>query len=147
MTAQEISIPIDDRFGPKIRRNGRQFRRFLWILSVGFGMIYPSYRTGAAEQVSYDSHGKRDPFMPLVTLTSRVASGLVGIENSDDIMVEGIVFDPKKGSVVIINGSVLKEGEEFGNLKVLKIRPDGAIFSVNGTECYKPLYQQETKKE
>ena len=92
----------------------------------------------------YDPHGKRDPFVPLVTLSSKVSSGLLGVESIDEITVEGIVYDPK-GSIVIVNGSVLKEGEEFGSVKVVAIRPNGAEFSINGAKVFKALYQDEAK--
>ena len=109
-------------------------------------MIYPSYVAAAdSGKAVYDPHGKRDPFMPLVTLATKVSSGLLGVENIDEIVVEGIVYDPKKGSIVIASGSVLKEGEEFGNVKVVSIKPNGAEFSINGVQAFKALYQEEPK--
>jgi hypothetical protein len=119
---------------------------FLWILFFAFGMIL-SESAAFCEDIAYNSHGKRDPFVPLVTLTTREASGLLGVESVDEILVEGIVYDPKKGSVVIVNGTVLKEKEELGNVKVMEIKPNGATFSVNGVEGFKPLYQEETRKD
>ena len=91
----------------------------------------------------YDAHSKRDPFVPLVTLSTKVSSGLLGVESIDEIVVEGVVYDANKGSIVIANGSVLKEGEEFGNVKVVAIKPNGAVFSINGAQDFKPLYQQQ----
>ncbi|HTL70432.1 MAG TPA: hypothetical protein VL404_03980 [Candidatus Eisenbacteria bacterium] len=101
-------------------------------------------RDASAEEL-YDAHGKRDPFVPLVTLTSRESSGLMGIESAGDINIEGIVYDPR-GSVVVLNGSVLKEGEEMGSLKVVKIEPNGVRVLINGTESYISLYNNEESK-
>lgn len=111
-----------------------------------FGMIFSIEAVAAAGESLYNAHGKRDPFVPLVTLMSRSSSGLVSVEGPDDISIEGIVFDSKKGSIIIVNGAVLKEGEQYGGLKVLKIKPDGALFSVNNVEVFKRLYKQDQDK-
>ena len=122
------------------------FRRFfLWIVLVASGMILLCQPVKAAEEELYDAHGKRDPFAPLVTTATHISSGLVSIESPEELVVEGIVYDPH-GSIVITNGAVLKEGEELGAVKVLKIRPDGALFSVNGVEAFKSLYEDPKNK-
>jgi hypothetical protein len=118
---------------------------FFWILPLAFGIIC-TIQAVAAESVVYDPHDRRDPFVPLVTLTSRDSSGLVGVETVDEIVLEGIVFDPKNGSIVIVNGSVMKEGDESGNIKVIKINPDGVRLSLNGSETYKKIYTEEGKE-
>ena len=109
----------------------------LWILLLTFGTLFSGVALGTEDTVVYDPHGKRDPFVPLVTLSSRDASGLIGIESADDLKMEGIVYDPK-GSAVIVNGSVLKE---------LSIKPDGVLFLVNGSEEFRLLYREEAKEE
>ena len=100
-----------------------------------------------AEENLYTAKGKRDPFVQLVTTGARPsAGGLLSVESIEEITVEGIVYAGHKDSIVVANGSVMKEGDEVGNVKVLEIKPDGAVFAVNGVESYKPLYQEETKK-
>jgi len=116
---------------------------FLWIVGLAFVMI-SSVDGLCADKAVYDAHGKRDPFVPLVTMSTRESSGLVGVEGVDDIAIEGIVYDPK-GSVIIVNGAVMKEGDELGNIKVLKIESKGARFLLNGTEAYIALYTEEPK--
>lgn len=118
---------------------------FLWILLVTFGMILCASAV-AQEEVAYDSNNKRDPFVPLVTGIGSQASGLYGIEQIDEIALEGVVYDPR-GSVAVVNGLVLQEGDEMGNVKVIKIESDGVLFSLNGTETFKSLYQEETKSQ
>src|SRR3989338_7115087 len=114
---------------------------FLWTLLSAFGIIV-SESLAPAEELVYRSHGKRDPFTPLVTLAAKTSAGLAGIESAEDVTIEGVVYDPKHGSVVVINGAVMKEGEESGSLKVLQIKADGAWFLINGVKVYKPMYQQ-----
>lgn len=127
--------------------------RFLWHLVLAFGMIF-SVNAAAEEAKSspdaadlYSAVGKRDPFVPLVTLTSKqVRTGLLSAQSVDDIAIEGIIVDPKNGSMVIVNGALLKEGQEEGPIKVIKIDPQGALFSVNGVEGYKSQYSDQPVK-
>ena len=117
---------------------------FFWIVILPFGIIGLACSVRAEDRSLYDPHDRRDPFVPLITLNSRQASGLMGIESADDVIIEGIVYDPK-GSVVVLNGSVMKEGEEQGNLKILKIEPTGVRVSISGTESLISLYSDEPK--
>src|SRR3989338_5005104 len=105
---------------------GQHFRFFLWNLLLAFGMICVAGTLFADEKTSYNARGRRDPFIPLVTLTMKSSSSnLLGIDNIEDLTVEGVVYDPKQGSVVIVNGAVLREGEELGGVKVLKVESKG----------------------
>jgi hypothetical protein len=131
----------------KIFSRFQRFLLFLWIFVQVFGIIVLPQKAGAETESLYTSRGKRDPFLQLVTSSSRQATGLLGVESAEEISVEGVAYDEKKGSVVVANGNVLREGEEIGNVKVGKITPDGAFFMVNGAETFKPMYQEETKKE
>jgi len=65
------------------------------------------------------------------------------VNSVDELSVEGVVYDPAQGSIVIVNGTVLKDGQEVGNVKVIRIEPKGAVFSVNGTEDFKALYEEK----
>ena len=117
---------------------------FLWILFVASDIMMPR-SAHAAEQKLYTVQGHRDPFVQLLLSGSRQAvSGIAGVENIDDILVEGVVMDadPKK-SVVIVNGTMLRVGDEAGQVKVLEIQADGAAFSVNGIDGFKQLYQEK----
>ena len=119
---------------------------FLWTLIFAFGMIVSESQV-QAEELVYRSHGRRDPFAPLVTLSAKASAGLAGIESAEDLVIEGVVYDPKHGSVVVVNGSVMKEGEESGGLRVIQIKADGAWFSINGSKVFKPMYQGDSPKE
>ena len=123
------------------------FRFFLWLFLVPFGIILLFSSSCPAEESLYTAKGKRDPFAQLITTGTRQTSGgLLSVESAEEITVEGIVYAGHKDSIVIANGSVMKEGDEVGNVKVLEIKPEGAVFSINGVEAYKPLYQEEIKK-
>ena len=123
-------------------------RLFFWHVGLAFGMIFSGLPAQATPEDLYNGQGKRDPFVPLVTMATRkVASGLIGVQSVDEISVQGIIYDPKNGSMVIVNDSLLKEGEEEGAVKVLKVDPGGALLSVNGIEGYKAQYQSEQPKK
>lgn len=127
--------------------NSLKVTLFMWTLISAFGIIICESDVRAGEDIFYNAHGRRDPFIPLVTQAARTSSGLAGVETAEEVTIEGVVYDPEHGSVVVINGSVLKEGEESGSVKVLRIRSDGAWFLINGAQVFKPMYQSETQKE
>ena len=131
-----------------MKKFSRQFLFFLWNLSICFGMILVSSISYAAEKSLYDARGKRDPFTPLVTSTMKSSSSnLLGVDNIENIMVEGVVFDPQHGSLAIVNGTILKEGEELAGVKVLRIKSNGVHFLVNGTEGFKEIYQEDAARK
>lgn len=100
-----------------------------------------SFPAGAAEQTAkyYNAEGRRDPFIPLVAGGVRPSGSLMNVETPDDLILEGIAYDPA-GSLVIVNGSMLKEGEVVGNTKVLRIEPSKVTFEVNGMESVKEVH-------
>ena len=124
---------------------------FFWILFSPFGILWPDcVFAGAPEEGRlYHAQGKRDPFIPLLATSLRLSTGaLLGVETVEDIQIEGIVMDADpRQSVVVVNGSMMRTGEEIGSVKVLAIRPEGVQFSVNGMEAFKPLYQGESQKQ
>lgn len=108
---------------------------FLWMNLSIFSIVVWSE--------DYVNSGKRDPFVPLVTGEKSPVRGLYGIESVDDITIEGIVMDPAKGSVAVLNGEIVQENEVRDNLKVLKIQPDGVLFEINEIQEFKPFGNDE----
>lgn len=100
---------------------------FIWVITLIFaGIIF------AEEEFNYDSKGKRDPFVPLVSEGGGYSSDAYGIAGVSDIRLEGIVWDESKGSVAIINGEIVKEGDKIGFAKILKIEKGFVIFEIGG---------------
>jgi hypothetical protein len=115
---------------------------FLWILIMASVILSPS-RSFGTEKKLYVSQNLRDPFVQLlVSGPKQAVSGLLGVESLEDVRVEGIMkdADPSK-SMAVLNGTMVRQGEESGSVKVLEIRPDGVQVSVNGVEGFKRLYQ------
>lgn len=118
----------------------------VWIFCISFDMI--SLTFAAAENTAlYQAKGRRDPFVQLVSAGTAQRNGsLLAVEMPEDLVVEGIACDGQQGCIVIANGTVLREGESAGNVKAVKVRADGALFTVSEVEVFKPVYQQEEQK-
>lgn len=82
----------------------------------------------------YNANDRRDPFIPLVSKDGAYVSDAYGIRGIKDIRLEGIVWDNEKGSIAIINGEIIREGDELGSLKVLKIEENAVVFDADGNE-------------
>ncbi len=122
-------------------------RALIWILVATFGMIYPVGVCRADQPVKYQASGKRDPFIPLVTSGMRETNSLLTVDSVDQITIQGIIYDPGHGSMVIANGVPLKEGEESGNAKLVTVSPTSAVFLVNGIEGTKEIYPEGSAKK
>lgn len=82
----------------------------------------------------YQSKGKRDPFVPLLTsegqrirppgFDEEVAGGIEGVS------LQGIVFDPKAESYAVLNGKVVREKEEIDGMRVIRIESDAVTLQV-----------------
>ena len=78
-----------------------------------------------AEEIRYDTHNKRDPFQPLVG--PHAFHGMTG-RGKGIIPLEGVVFDPQKGSYAVIGGTIYREGESIDGAKLVKVLPDRIVL-------------------
>ncbi len=95
-----------------------------------FGFYIFAY---AQEDFLYDSNGKRNPFVPLVTSDGKLLK-LEPEESSDTqgLLLEGIIYDKSGMSYAIVNRTVVKVGDMVGDTQVLKINKDKVIFIKEG---------------
>jgi len=113
-------------------------------LSLFFILLLICTTLCASEDFVYDRHGKRDPFIPLITdKPTGGIIGLMGVEGIDDIILEGIVWEEDGSSLAILNGTILKEGEEVGNLKLSEIKPTKITLIINKEEHIIELIKEE----
>ncbi len=88
----------------------------------------------AQEDFVYDDHGKRDPFVPLVS-----SAGMVVTYDEDlsvnDLVLEGIVSDTSGDNAAIVNGKVVKAYDQIGPYVVDVIAADHVEF-LKGTERF-----------
>ena len=82
----------------------------------------------------YDDHGKRDPFVPLVS-----SSGMVVTYDEDlsvnDLVLEGIVADASGNNAAIVNGKVVRAHDQVGPYRVDLIAVDH-VELLKGTERF-----------
>lgn len=114
------------------KERGRRFlfgRRIRWIPLLVISLFYVMELS--ADEIRYDSGGRRDPFIPLVG-----PGGVVkyGFKSAGQFKVEGIIYDPVEGSYALINGEFLKEGDPVGNAQLISILKDRVVLSVNKDE-------------
>ncbi len=100
-----------------------------------FVLLFFSANSVYAQEVFvYDDHGKRDPFVPLVSST-----GLVVTYDQDlsvtDLDLEGIVADPSGNNVALINGKIVNVNEQIGPYVVKVIALDHVEFLKGADRC------------
>lgn len=78
-----------------------------------------------AANVRYDRGERRDPFIPLVGPEGYVDSRQF---DTSDLIIEGIIHDPKGESLVLINGEFYKEGQDVKGANVISIFKDRVIL-------------------
>lgn len=100
----------------------RRFRRFLiicFVLSVIFA-AKSNFLLANDAYFLYDSKNKRDPFESLLDKNVKVTD-IKYLESLSQIVVEGVIVDPRNGSAAILNGNVLKVGEFIGGFRLEKV--------------------------
>ncbi|MCX5715364.1 MAG: hypothetical protein NTV07_00530 [Candidatus Omnitrophica bacterium] len=93
-----------------------------------------------AEDFTYSSKGKRDPFIPLIGAGAiREVKEAVDIKSIEDVTVEGILYDEKGGSTAIINGVIVREADQLGIVLVDKIEPKKVVLVIDDKRFEIPL--------
>ncbi len=114
----------------------------LFLLGIAFLLTVASFLYAQdIDKFIYDSHGKRDPFIPLVGLP-HIRTAVSEIMSIDDVDFQGIARDARGRRIVIINGEMLTKGSELGALKVLKITDNEAIVLIREKKYTLNLYEK-----
>ena len=92
------------------------------ILILVFIISMASCVLANEKDFSYNSKGNRDPFLTLVTQDGRILPGARAVSDTDDIELEGIIWDPNGKSMAILNGKLVKEKQRIMNMQVLLMR-------------------------
>lgn len=98
------------------------------ICVFGIFLATASYGQDDVNDFTYASKGKRDPFIPLPYVVSK-ASGPASL---DEFRLEGIIYDPSKDSLAVINGKVLRQGENVGPYTIQEIRKNSVSLRKGG---------------
>ena len=103
----------------------------------------------------YDSHGRRDPFVPLAGPGVRyISSGLEGMDEKarqsggDEFVLSGIVWDPQGGCFAVINGMIGRENDKIENCPITAIKKNMVILlDKEGKEKILTLYIDNEQSE
>ncbi len=82
-----------------------------------------------AEDVTYDSGKRRDPFVALKDDGSGDSA-----TSTSGFKLEGIIYDPGSKSMAILNGKTYQVGEAAGEATVKAILKDHVVISVAGED-------------
>lgn len=116
----------------------RPTRAYLFLF---LGSLAVFVRIVSADGIQYDSGGRRDPFVPLVGPDGTILKKF----DATGLKVEGIIFDPKNGSLALINGEFYKAGDKLQNAVLAQIFKDRVILSQDDQE--KVLWLREEGEE
>lgn len=89
----------------------------------------------------YDSKGKHNPFIPLVTPDGRLLK--LEPQTMEGLLLEGIVYDKDGLSYAVVNGEIVKLGDEINGYQVLKIKEDRVTFIKEGQPIEVELKKEE----
>ena len=78
---------------------------------------------------SYQSKGKRNPFIPLVSKEGR----LIQLDKEEqagkaDLLIDGIIYDKQGLSYALVNGRVVGVGDYVDEYRVLKVGNNKVTF-------------------
>ena len=134
---------------PKNRRSFlkgiKKHKRRLCFLAVFLLFQAAGWAGEAKDDFTYDSRGKKDPFLPSqpVWTPERTATRL------RESFLDGVMWDNGK-SLAIIDGKILKKGDGYLCAVLETIEKDRAVFRVGDekiTVVVAPPLQQEGKSE
>ncbi len=112
-----------------------------FVMALVWGWLWAMAALATTPEFSYNDHGKRDPFWPLVSPTGELINYEKGFQLTD-LKMEGIMVVDNGKNLAIINGKVIKENDHLGPLTVIEIKKDMVIFS-NGQEKFELRMKKE----
>jgi len=103
---------------------------FLFIASF---VLFVSFSSAQNKDFIYSDNGRRDPFWPLISESGTILIYDTNVEFSDMIL-EGIIYDPKGEKLAIINTKVVKPLDSIGGFFVAVIEQDHVVLRKEGQE-------------
>lgn len=96
----------------------------------------------------YNGHDKRDPFYPMVSDQGEFLASVEKTESlNSELTLEGIVWDERGGSVAIIGGAVVQQGERVGMYQVKTIQKASVLLQSEGGELILRMPAEEKGEE
>lgn len=90
----------------------------------------------------YESHGRRDPFVPLVGFAEKgTKDGLKGVYTVEDLKLQGITKGGDGSKRVILNGEIMKEGDKIERVTVISVGKDSVKVRLDDIDYELELYK------
>ena len=90
----------------------------------------------------YAAAGRRDPFVPLVGVAqSTSAAGIGSILTIDDVVLQGIVVGSDGMPYAIINGEIMKKGDQVERLSIIEIEDNEIVVKIDEESHVVKLYE------
>ena len=117
--------------------------RFIIFFEVLFCVFTLLTSVSADDQKDfiYEDNGRRDPLSPVVSADGAVLS-YDGDFNVSDLVLEGVMLNPKGKDIAIVNGRLFSTGDVIGDYKVETISQQRVVL-LKGTE----RFELQLKKE
>jgi hypothetical protein len=96
----------------------------------------------AREDFAYDSHGRRDPFIPLFGMHEPGSIALEEAMTVEEVDLMGIAMDSQGNRAAILNGETVEIGQRVGRVTLKEISDNGVIISLDGTRHEVYLYPE-----
>lgn len=125
-----------------------RFRGLRSAYTLGISLMLTVFlaASGISDGYKYESHGKRDPFVPLVGSGKAVKLGLKDAASIADVKLEGIASGSGSKLIAILNGEIVKEGDRFGNVEITKITGKSVMIVMSGKKYVIGLIEEEGAK-
>lgn len=95
-------------------------------------LLFSIIKGFAQTEFVYDSKGKHDPFIPLVTADGRLIKLEDQTGQEKTLSLEGIIYDKNGLSYALVNSEAVKVGDKVGDYQVLSIEKNKVIFIKEG---------------
>lgn len=108
--------------------------------AIPLAIAQPAPQAGIV--VEYDSHGKRDPFWPLVSPSGNIINYETEFQVTD-MKLEGIMSGAEGQDLAIINGHIVQRNDRLGPFTVARIEKDLVVLMKDQQEFELKLKKEE----
>lgn len=103
----------------------------------------------AEEAFIYNPQGMRDPFVPLVGITTlkakpakpKVIESLADVTSIEEVKLQGIAHDALNRRIAILNNEIIRESETIGHLTVKKVSENEITLIIDEKEYMLKIYE------
>ena len=118
-------------------------KRFLIYTVALLGTITFFSIIHAEDSFVYQSHGRRDPFVPLVGASATVTDSLEDVMSIDDIRLQGLATDSSGKRAAILNGEMIKKGQTIGRVTVKEILEEKIVIMIDEDRYEIDIFEKE----